>query len=316
MKPKFQPTLAAKIDNEDQLQTLRYPLLAMHKYDGIRCVIFGGKILSRTLKTIPNLYIQQQLKPLAITNDLWDGELILPGKNYNDIQSAVMSRDGEPTDFKYVVFDRVLYDETRGTMLWQQEYCNRLGFVEHLNMVARLQCHNACPAPSELCFSHLDVLDYERRVVVAGGEGIILRARDGHYKFGRSTLGQGILMKFKRTQDAEARVVAVEELMHNDNELETDERGYAKRSSHKDAMFSSGMLGSFVVTGMNGDYEGQTFRVSCSSMTHDERRTHWRNYCLTPTVYIGKRITYTYAQNRPGVNAPLETRFKNFREML
>ena len=103
---KFKPMLAASCDDIDQL---RYPLLATQKIDGIRCLIIDGVAMSRSLKPIPNRYIQSIIGKREY-NGL-DGELVV-GSSFQQATSGIMSSDGEP-DFTYHVFD--LWDRAGAT---------------------------------------------------------------------------------------------------------------------------------------------------------------------------------------------------------
>ena len=47
----FKPLLASPAD----LSTLRFPVLASPKLDGVRAIVKDGVVLSRSLKKIPNL---------------------------------------------------------------------------------------------------------------------------------------------------------------------------------------------------------------------------------------------------------------------
>jgi DNA ligase-1 len=100
----MKPLLAAKLEN---LSDVRYPVLATPKLDGIRCLLWQGQALTRKLKPIPNHHIRQSLEA-SYRLDL-DGELMIPGADFNGVQSAVMSEEGKP-DFRYVVFDAIRPD--------------------------------------------------------------------------------------------------------------------------------------------------------------------------------------------------------------
>ena len=54
----FKPLLAYTVKNPD---ALRFPVLVSPKLDGIRCVIHNDQPVSRTLKPIPNRFIQSEL---------------------------------------------------------------------------------------------------------------------------------------------------------------------------------------------------------------------------------------------------------------
>jgi DNA ligase-1 len=62
-------------------------------------------------------------------------------------------------------------------------------------------------------------------------------------------------LKIKPFVDAEAVVVGVEELMHNENEAEMSQLGLQKRSSHKDGKVPSGKLGALVCVPYSGEYD-------------------------------------------------------------
>jgi DNA ligase-1 len=85
----FKPMLASPAP-----ETIKFPVLASPKLDGIRCIIRDGVAVSRNLKPIPNVYIQKSLAGLPPL----DGELIVGPPVGNDVwnrsNSGVMSRDG------------------------------------------------------------------------------------------------------------------------------------------------------------------------------------------------------------------------------
>jgi len=59
----FKPMLAPneKID----ISTLKYPLLASYKLDGIRCIFKDGQMYSRALKQFPNIKLRERFAELA-----------------------------------------------------------------------------------------------------------------------------------------------------------------------------------------------------------------------------------------------------------
>ena len=104
----MKPMLAIAASIED----VTYPIWVGVKYDGIRALVVNGVVLSRSLKPIPNAYVQKLFgKPEY--NGL-DGELILGDIYAPDVfrktTSAVMSDDGEE-DVKFHVFDSFLNPE-------------------------------------------------------------------------------------------------------------------------------------------------------------------------------------------------------------
>jgi DNA ligase-1 len=299
------PLRAAAIELEEQLNTLQYPLIAQPKMDGIRCLCLNGKLYSRTMKPIPNREITTLMADITAGNGkFFDGELLLEDTmDYNRVQSFVMSRDKVGLPWKYVCFDMMYADYMR------TPYERRLQdiYEQQAKQILATQWRRV---PFYIVQNATQVLEYETKIISDGYEGIILRNPSALYKQGKATFKENIIYKFKRTADAEISIISVSELMHNCNELDYNEIGYAKRSSHQDGLIGSGMLGSLIGVGINGKYRGQHFNVSCGSMTHDERRYWW----LNREKLLGKTATYKYAANRGTKDAPAEPVLKTFRE--
>src|SRR5437899_138139 len=95
-----------------------------------------------------------------------------------------------------------------------------------------------------------------------GFEGVMLRKPDGPYKFGRSTVREGYLMKVKRFTQEEAVVVGYEEQETNLNEATKDALGHTKRSSHKAGKRPAGVLGALRVSNGHGEFSIGTDRKS------------------------------------------------------
>lgn len=261
----FKPMLAAAVE----LESLKYPVYCTPKYDGIRCVIRDGVALSRTLKPIPNIHIRGML---AHNLNNLDGELIIPHKSFNEIQSAVMSDDGIP-EFEFVVFD----------IIGEGDYLTRINILSAMELPAF--CKKVLPVE----IHNQDALeDYERECVEDWEfEGIMIRSGKGPYKFGRSTVKQGYLLKFKRFQDDEAEIIGFVEMMHNTNEKKKDARGESKRSSKKEGMVPAGVLGAFTVRMASG----AKFNVATGLNTQD-RETYWQNR----EGLLGKFVKYRYQE--------------------
>lgn len=231
MNTALRPMLAAKAPED--LDRLRYPLLASPKLDGLRCLVIDGVAVSRSLKRIRNRHIQALLGDPRF-NGL-DGELIVGSPTapdcYRRTDSAVMSADGEP-DFRFYVFDDWSSHEPFATRrLIVSERCNNELLIAHEHTAI----HDS---------KYLET--YEANILAQGYEGLILRDMNAPYKFGRSTTKQQWMLKLKRFVDGEAVVVGVEELQRNYNEATLDERGYTKRSSHQENKCGAGVLGALV----------------------------------------------------------------------
>nr|DAR80700.1 MAG TPA: adenylation DNA ligase-like protein [Caudoviricetes sp.] len=242
----MKPMLAVNCDGR-----IDYPAYASPKLDGIRCVIKDGVALSRSLKPIPNKFIQEWVSNNGFLNGL-DGELIVGNPcDQNVMQtttSGVMSRDGTP-DFTYHVFDYWSAPSEK----WE----------DRLNDILSAQVHGSLPdrcevVPQVLVHDEEELLAYEKEVLAQGYEGVMLRSVDGFYKYGRSTLKEGYLLKLKRFADGEAEVIGVEELQHNHNQARVGELGQTVRSSEKAGMVGGNTLGALVVKDLE---TGVTFNI-------------------------------------------------------
>jgi DNA ligase-1 len=240
--------LAATCKNIDDI---RLPVMASVKLDGIRAVVVDGVLMSRNMKPIRNAYVQNKYK----TWEGCDGELVLGPPNNPDCfrvtTSAVMS-EFSPHDngVQFFVFDNVRYTGP---------------FVARYNKIPLAIRH-----PHWLIQTKADLEGMEERVVMDGHEGLITRCPTSIYKYGRSTMNEQGMVKIKRFKDAEAVVVGVEELMHNDNPAVVNSRGYTERTSHKANKQGMGTLGALVV-----EKDGVRFKIGTGFSAAD-RTSIWR----------------------------------------
>ena len=246
----FKPMLA----KDGDLDKIKWPQVGQIKLDGIRASVVNGRLVSRTLKLIPNQEIQAALGCPEFEG--LDGELIVgdPAAEdcYRRTTSFVMSesKTGEP--WTYRVFD-----------LWDSpdEFTRRYAALEDAvegwmssNTSGRIKL-----VPSVVLPNVAALEAFEAEALAAGHEGVILRDPNARYKFGRSGK-TGPLLKVKRFIDFEAEVIGVYEEMHNANEAKTNALGRTERSSHAAGKVGKGTLGGLVLRAINGPSEGIEFR--------------------------------------------------------
>ena len=258
----FKPLLAYTVKDAEKLD---FPQLASPKLDGIRCVIHDDQPVSRTLKPIPNKFIRGELSFYPP----FDGELLVGDPTdpsaFNKSTSGIMSHGGDP-GFTYWVFDWV---EGRDVHL---PFEKRLQIVkDHLANEERWPW--ARVVPHTKVHNTSELMELEAHYVALGYEGIMTRTPWGFYKFGRSTANQQLLGKVKRFADTEGTIVGVEELMHNENEAETNLLGYMERSTALAGQVPGNTLGALVVS--HPDWQ-DTFGIG-TGFTADERFTLWQN---------------------------------------
>lgn len=253
--------LAAKFDGYHS--SLKFPLFASYKLDGIRAHVAGGRVLSRTNKPIPNNHVQALFGQF----EHFDGELILGSPTdsgvFNKTTSAVMSVWGRP-DITYYVFDYTDY------LLWpySERFCNRQ-WGDPLP-------HNIKSHTQRLIESWDDLEAFEEEAIMLGFEGIVTRKPSGRYKEGRSTLNEQLMVKIKRYDTSEALVLSAYEQTTNENVAFKDETGATKHSSHQENKTPNGHLGGFCVRDLE---TGVEFNIGTfQDMTREQRYFLWQEY--------------------------------------
>jgi DNA ligase-1 len=286
----MKPLLAEKVD----LNNLLFPVLTSVKIDGYRCLIHQADgPITRSLKPIANHYVRSKLSEWGLAG--LDGELVTTsgGKldDFNTVQSKLSTRGGMP-DFEYWCFDEFLNSslpfkerlaraEARVTKLVNP----RVKLVEHV-LVHNLE----------------QLLAFEDKAITDGFEGSMVRDPMGRYKFGRSTLKEGILLKLKRLDDAEGMVVNVQERRTNQNEPTRNALGYQERSSHQENMVPCGDLGALTL-----EWNGVQFDVG-TGFSAAQRVELWHQR----DSLFGRTVTFAY-QGVGSKSRPRFPRFKGFR---
>lgn len=252
----FKPMLAGAVD----LAKLRYPLLASAKLDGVRAMIIRGRVMSRSLKEIPNGFVQARFRYSELEG--LDGELIVGDPRsktcYRDTVSGVMRIEGTPAVDLYV-FDYIGAPTNTYKLRLERNIIGKK-LPQHVHVL-----------PQHYVMNESALLKLEEKLLSEGYEGLILRDPAGHYKYGRSTANEGWLLKLKRFVDAEFEVIGFEERMHNGNEATTNELGRTARSSHQAGKSGRGDLGALILQG-----DGFTFNVG-TGFDDSDRAAIWNN---------------------------------------
>lgn len=267
---QLRPMLAIAADTE-YLQKLRYPVLASPKIDGVRAMVVNGQLVSRSLKPIPNKHVQATFSHRAFEG--YDGELVVGSPvDKNCMQhttSGVMSHEGKPA-VTFWVFDR--WD------LQQLPYFERLERIRGIPELAAYRLDHT------IIHSYEHLMEYESLQTGSGYEGVMLRGFNNKYKFGRSTLREGGLIKVKRFFDSEAEILGYEPLYRNENAATVNELGLTERSTHQANKVADDLLGSVTVRDI---HTGVVFDIG-SGFDMVQRRQLWEQR----TTLRGKVIKY------------------------
>lgn len=277
------PMLAAPAPRELTEADFAAGVWGSPKVDGYRALIEHGRAWTRKKELVSNGFVQYMLGHDSL-NGL-DGELCVGPPNAKDVfnltQSGVARQDGEP-DFIFWVFD--VWNMADGTP-FEERYAALKHTFENLEP---WRSHPRIRLLEQVRLTSMaDVIAYQQRCLNMGYEGICLRRAGGAYKPGRSTdnpvgstnaktgkpLQAWVMLKVKTFSDGEAEVLECVEMMHNDNELEENNVGGAKRSKAQDGMRPAGCLGSFKVRDCK---TGVEFSVG-SGFDQSERELYWNN---------------------------------------
>jgi DNA ligase-1 len=220
---------------------------------------------------VPNRFIAARLEEaLRDIPGLIDGEVVIPGMSYNDIQSVVMSEShSHELRFAYAIFD---YAE-------QPAYLN-LPYKQRLALLEVLWSHglplNVYMVQTKVCNNPADVESDAAAADIGGYEGLILRSPNGIYKQGRSTLREQIMLKYVEYTREEALVNDVSPAMENLD---------AGNSKKKENLVSLDRAGTLHCWNEKWGY----FDVG-SGWTHEVGR----QWLASPLTVVNKRIVYKY----------------------
>jgi DNA ligase-1 len=292
------PMRACKVDDYEKL---RFPLGATPKLDGIRSEFTDNLVKSKTMKLIPNKFIRRTMETSSLVGLDLDGELRTfnadgSARTFNEVQSDIMSQDGEP-NFQYWVFDYMI--DLKMPYMKRCEALGALALPPFCRKVLPVIVHN------------LDELDaLVENWLSQGLEGAMVRALNSPYKCGQSTFKEQYLLKVKPVEDSECVVIGFEEQLENTNLKVLTEDGHSKRSSHKDGMVPAGTLGKFLVQEIGKTpWNGKTFAIGTGKgLDHEFRQKIWDNR----EEYLGKIITYEY-QKIGTKDLPRQPIWKGFR---
>jgi DNA ligase 1 len=264
------------------LDTINYPVFVSPKLDGIRCVMLNGiphtfNRKNKVWNKVPNEFVCQELSKLALPT--FDGELMVNG-GFNKVQSSIMSAKGA-CDFTYNVFD----------IIAEAPFSKRIEQVT--SIIRTIQSPRISVVDQYWVENSTQLLSLWDSFIAKGYEGAMVRSLLGPYKFGRSTLKEGYLMKLKQFFESEAIIVDYKELMHNADTT----------TNKQENMFGGNTLGALVM-----DWKGEEFDLG-SGFNQEQRDKIWAN----KESLLGSTVTFKY-QEVTKDNKPRFPVFKSFRE--
>lgn len=303
----WKPLLAATLPADADLGALPYPLWGSPKIDGYRCMVQNGVAVTRKGIKIRNTAVQEIIGREEY--EALDGELVV-GKPwapdvFNRTQNCVNS--GQPEDAetfrkhgclwiidKYTTYDfangglRVSDFETRQEDLHEDGALAQHHSSGYVQIIDQTWIKNA-----------KKLLSFEARCLKKGYEGAMLRCaeRSGEYpqkpgKENRSTLREFWLVKMKRFDYGEARIITPRYLVHNQNEARTATG--ARRSAKAGKVTSETQVGKVDVVEIKTK---ALFSLTVSTNELRDKGFDWWQH------QVGKVIRYKH-QVRGALNAP------------
>jgi DNA ligase-1 len=281
----IKPMLACDAD----LSAIKFPVFAQPKIDGVRALNLDGNLTGRSLKPHGNRFVTE-----FFSKDVYrgfDGEMFV-GPPYGDdacrmTTSALSSHEGEP-EVNWAVFDYITeetidlpYDERLTAF---HDYFEKVSSLLYLPMRPTIR---VWPIITQLVESidHLEMLI--ETWAGQGYEGVIVRAQKGLYKQGRSTIREGGLLRIKKFQDSEAKVLEIIEGNSNQNQATTNALGYTERNSRQEGMIPNGMVGALICRDIKSE---QIITLAAGKLTQAERKFYFEN----PNRLIGQIVKYKF----------------------
>lgn len=299
MMKDFKPMLA--IDATDNLKNIKYPKFASYKLDGIRCIFHPQLgMIARSLKPIPNKQLQEKFKFMVEIarrgNRIYDGEIYSHDNTFQEITRACMTQDFTDKDTQKKLMKELKFKHKAELDVYIMRLLTSMKFhcfetyfdgipevfMNKISIIKNLDHHSVVPVSQWVVNSADEVQALFKKALSEGYEGLILRAPESTYKFGRSTLKEEFMLKVKpfETEDLIIKDVLQASEVDPEAEKKINELGYSVTSRKKDDRILIEKASAFLV-----DYNGNPMKVSLP-MTDDEKIEIWVNREL----YIGKTI--------------------------
>jgi DNA ligase-1 len=276
MSKRWEPGLSAKVyvgtkeKTQQNLDLIQFPALVSTKWDGWRMFEKDGEATCRSMDPPKNRYVQKRLREfyaaaaaLGIRN--LDGEIMVGDPYSKNVMQAttsgVGSYEGEP-DFVYYLFDTYQHPE--------DIFTDRLSVVRQI--VERLEGKFPFIRYTDHVLVHNmeQLMEKLRKVVEAGGEGVMGRKPDGPYHHGRPSMKSNILWALKPYVD--------------------DDQRYVQASGHKENLVGKGTFGKAICRSPRFK---ETFSVGAGvGLTAALRKYIWKH----PEEFVGGTLKYKYQE--------------------
>lgn len=260
---------------------VKFPAYVSIKYDGLRFTCAEGDVLSKDLKVLPNVALQEMLGHEYFEG--LDGEVCWGDPTSESLcldTGSIIRSEHKPLDgVKFYVFD---------------DWTAPGGFEQRQKALkARLPKSDWFVYVEQTLVENLEQLEaFYRKALAMGYEGVVTRSVDGPYKEGRSTINENWALKFKPRETAEARVVGWYEGKINNNKAVVNSQGLTRRGHSQANMVNKGVLGGFnvvdIITGVDFNIGGG------KAFTAAFREEMWQLILTNPDAVMGRILRYSF----------------------
>lgn len=190
------------------LAAIIYPIYVQPKLDGFRAVYIPREgFISRSGKEFRNKNLRSYFKALEnVTDYVLDGELYIHGQEFQHLTSTINKDNAPIKDLVYVVYDIIPVED------WHKQEC-KLEYEDRLKLLREViggQVSNYSVVrdiATDLIEDFGEAKNLYKDYLSKDYEGVIIRKPKGLYKWGRSTLKGGELLKVKPFQSEDLKIV-------------------------------------------------------------------------------------------------------------
>ena len=286
-------------NGEPDLNALRYPIFASHKLDGVRFLIFDGKMYSRNMEPL-HPAVTQYFKPVIDwaqeSGVCLDGEIWRPDTPFNTIVSWMAKEDMCPNLWLYV-FDILSIEEWYDPKPWTP-FRERASDYTSLCRLWDSDKQFLKPVVQYECEDVDAVLALQQEAKRDGLEGLMLKCPNSTYSHSRATEKQNVFWKLKFWDTINGRIVGFKQQRQlteeaRENNTEKSALGRTKRGHRQGDREAVDSIGSVEIEITDGQVfpQGIRFFAMWSKEAPEIREAMtWENRA----EFIGKHVDVEY----------------------
>jgi len=284
---------------EPNLETLRYPVLASHKLDGVRFLMFDGKMYSRNMEPLHPAVTRRFTPVIEMTKKTGvclDGEIWAQDMAFNKIVSAMACHENSGHLYLYV-FDMLSVEEWYAEKPWTP-FSRRVEQYIDWCSANDPQGHCLVAVQQHGCRNAAQVLALQQEAQAKGWEGLMLKCPNSVYAHRRVTARQNEFWKMKFWDTINGVIVGFKQMQRltdeaKANNIEKSALGRTKRGHRKDDREAVDDIGSVEIEVTDGQIfpKGTRFFAGWANEASDVRSAMtWDNRAR----FLGQKVDVVY----------------------